>query len=88
MCAATTYGFGCLHSCGNVPWRKSELTGNWIGNPSVSEAVSTYMISLQRRKVQAGETPTSARALTAVCVFLSIIPFSSIKGGFTATLRA
>ena len=77
MRAAATYGFGRLHGCGNVPWRKSELTGSWVGNPSVFEAVSTYMLSLRRRKVRAGETPTSARALTAVCVSLPIVLISS-----------
>ncbi|KAF8807125.1 hypothetical protein BYT27DRAFT_7222995 [Phlegmacium glaucopus] len=35
-----------------------------VGNPSVSEKVSSYMVSLCCRKVQAGETATSARAIT------------------------
>ena len=66
MRAAATYGFGRLHHLGIAPWRQSEVTGKWIGNPSVSETVSTYMISLRRRKVCAGETPTSAKAITVV----------------------
>ncbi|KAJ3846627.1 hypothetical protein EV368DRAFT_52526 [Lentinula lateritia] len=34
------------------------------GNPSVSSLVSSYMVSLRRRKVQGGEAATSARAIT------------------------
>jgi hypothetical protein len=70
MRAAATYGFGRIYGLGNVPWRKSEVNSNWIGNPSVSEVVSTYMISLRRRKVRAGEQPTSARAITAASAFI------------------
>lgn len=51
MRAAATYAFGRLHQLGNVPWHRSEVTGQWVGNPSVSETVSTYMLSLRRRKV-------------------------------------
>ncbi|KAL0566138.1 hypothetical protein V5O48_015880 [Marasmius crinis-equi] len=42
----------------------TDVTGEMAGNPSVSEKVSMYMVSLHRRKVQAGEEPTSARAIT------------------------
>ncbi|KAJ7593475.1 hypothetical protein C8J56DRAFT_756859, partial [Mycena floridula] len=64
--AACTYGFGRVHGLGNVPWHQSEVTVKWVGNPSVSETVSTYMVSLRHRKVvRAGEAPTSARAVTA-----------------------
>ncbi len=66
MRATATYGFGRLRGLGNLEWNKSEITGMWRGNPSVSQAVSTYMVSLRRRKVRAGETPTSAKAITAV----------------------
>lgn len=45
------YMFGHVHGLGNLPWHKSEISGQFVGNPSVSEAVSSYMISLQRRKV-------------------------------------
>lgn len=86
MRAAVSYGFGRVHGCGNIPWRKSELTNNWIGNPSVSELVSTYMLSLRRRKVRAGETPTSARAITVVCFYSPVTLISSIEGGFTTSL--
>ncbi|KAG7087150.1 hypothetical protein E1B28_013130 [Marasmius oreades] len=65
MRAAATFGFGHLHSLGNVTWQQSEVTGKMRGNPSVSQQVSLYMISLHRRKVKAGEEATSARAITA-----------------------
>jgi len=59
-----TYGFGRLHGLGTLPWHKSEITGQMVGNPSVSDTVSSYMVSLRGRKVQAGETATSAHAIT------------------------
>ncbi|KAJ7795520.1 DNA breaking-rejoining enzyme [Mycena olivaceomarginata] len=65
MRAAMTYGFGRLCGLvGSLPWHESESTGKMVGNPSVSETVATYMTSLRRRKVRAGETATSARAIT------------------------
>lgn len=64
MRAAATYLYARLLQLGSVPWHKSELTGNMVGNPSISEVVSTYMLSLRRRKVQKGEVPISARAIT------------------------
>ncbi|KAJ6617426.1 hypothetical protein B0H10DRAFT_2383900, partial [Mycena sp. CBHHK59/15] len=66
MRAAMTYAFGRLCSLGSLPWHTSEVTQKMVGNPSVSETVSSYMISLRRRKVRAGETATSARATTPV----------------------
>jgi hypothetical protein len=66
MRAAMTYAFGRLHHLGTLPWHKSETTGQMVGNPSVSDTVSSYMVSLRQRKVHAGETPTSARAITSV----------------------
>jgi hypothetical protein len=66
MRAAATYAFGHIHSLGSLPWHKSELTGNMSGNPSVSTIVSSYMVSLRRRKVQNGEVAMSARAITPV----------------------
>ncbi|KAJ7093975.1 hypothetical protein B0H15DRAFT_763134, partial [Mycena belliarum] len=62
--ASATYGFGRLNGLGSRPWQKSELTGEMVGNPSVSEDVSRYMVSLRKRKVRAGEVATSARAVT------------------------
>ncbi|KAF7779026.1 hypothetical protein Agabi119p4_3374 [Agaricus bisporus var. burnettii] len=64
MRAAMTYAFGRLHQLGNIPWHFNEASGRMEGNPSVSSVVSTYMLSLRRRKVQAGEAPVSARAIT------------------------
>ncbi|KAJ6482435.1 hypothetical protein C8R45DRAFT_1149643, partial [Mycena sanguinolenta] len=64
MRAAMTYAFGRLFGLGSLPWHESESTGKMVGNPSVSETVATYMTSLRRRKVRAGETATSARAIT------------------------
>ena len=50
MRAAMTYAFGRLHGLG-LPWHESESLGKMVGNPSMSTAVSTYMVSLRRRKV-------------------------------------
>src|SRR6202035_2773174 len=51
MRAAMTYAFGRLHGLGSLPWHESESLGKMVGNPSMSTAVSSYMISLRRRKV-------------------------------------
>ncbi|KAK7053588.1 DNA breaking-rejoining enzyme [Favolaschia claudopus] len=64
MRAACTYGFGRLNGLGSIPWQKSEFSGKMIGNPSISEDVSRYMVSLRKKKVRAGEIATSARAIT------------------------
>ncbi|KAH7903548.1 hypothetical protein BJ138DRAFT_1107580 [Hygrophoropsis aurantiaca] len=63
MRAAMTYAFGRLHGLGQVAWQESP-PGHWLGNPSVSSTVSSYMCSLRRRKVRGGETACSARAIT------------------------
>lgn len=68
MRASMTYAFGRIHGLGSMHWQHS--AGGMIGNPSVSEEVSRYMLSLRRRKVQAGETATSARAISAVRLLL------------------
>ncbi|KAJ3727517.1 hypothetical protein C8R42DRAFT_754999 [Lentinula raphanica] len=65
MRAAATFGFGRMCGLGNLAWHRSEFSGQMLGNPSVSETVSSYMLSLRRRKVDSGETPTSARAVSA-----------------------
>ncbi|KAN0137248.1 hypothetical protein V8E53_004958 [Lactarius tabidus] len=65
MRAAMTYAFGRLHGLGTMHWQCSTFDGSMVGNPSVSESVSRYMLSLHRRKVQAGETATSARAISS-----------------------
>ncbi|KAJ7469078.1 DNA breaking-rejoining enzyme [Mycena latifolia] len=69
MRAAATYGFGRLNGLGSLPWQKSEVSGNMLGNPSISEDVSRYMISLRKKKVRAGEVATSARAITPEIIF-------------------
>ncbi|KAI9068796.1 hypothetical protein FKP32DRAFT_1536223, partial [Trametes sanguinea] len=63
MRAAATYGFGRLQARGTLPWHRSE-SGTWRGNPSVSDRVSRYMLSLRRRKARNGEAPQSARSIT------------------------
>ncbi|KZV82571.1 hypothetical protein EXIGLDRAFT_810520, partial [Exidia glandulosa HHB12029] len=62
--AALTFLFSRIGSIGLTPWHLSPDQTKGIGNPSVSFAVSSYMISLRRRKAADGEAPTSARAMT------------------------
>jgi hypothetical protein len=76
MRAAMTYAFGHLFGLGTLPWHQSETTGKMVGNPSVSDTVSSYMVCLRRRKVQAGETATSACAITPVCLIPQFCCFS------------
>ena len=52
MRASMTYAFGRIHGLGSQSWQKSEVSGRMIGNPSVSESVATYMMSLRNRKVR------------------------------------
>ena len=61
-----TYAFGWLHGLGTLPWHQSEVTGAMVGNPSVSDTVSSYMVSLRWRKERVGKTQTSAWAITEV----------------------
>ncbi|PPQ78301.1 hypothetical protein CVT24_006499 [Panaeolus cyanescens] len=66
MRAAMTYTFGRVHGLSKQAWSEQHtLDGRLItsGNPSVSELVSRYMLSLHRRKVQKGDISTSARAI-------------------------
>ncbi|KAE9401363.1 hypothetical protein BT96DRAFT_766325, partial [Gymnopus androsaceus JB14] len=51
MRAAATFGFGRVCNLGMLAWHRSEITGKMLGNPSVSEALTSYMLSLRRRKV-------------------------------------
>jgi len=51
MRASMTYAFGRVWKLSALSWHQSEVTGRWVGNPSVSDLVSTYMLSLRRRKV-------------------------------------
>ncbi|KZV93497.1 hypothetical protein EXIGLDRAFT_612857 [Exidia glandulosa HHB12029] len=61
--AAMTHHFGREPTIGNSWWTLRE-DGSVFGNPSLSHLVSTYMVSLRRRKTRAGEAPLSARAIT------------------------
>ncbi|KAG1834301.1 hypothetical protein DFJ58DRAFT_869142 [Suillus subalutaceus] len=65
MRASMTYAFGRLSGLGNPTWHELDIGGGlMVGNPSISIEVSSYMCSLRRRKVQAGEVANSARAIT------------------------
>ncbi|KAK0492215.1 hypothetical protein EDD18DRAFT_1079783, partial [Armillaria luteobubalina] len=57
--AGITWGFRTTGRRGTERWSDQAT-----GNPSVSDLVSSYMVSLQRRKAALGETPTSSRAVT------------------------
>jgi len=51
MRATITYMFGHVLGLGTLPWHESELTGEMKGNPSVSQTLSSYMVSLRWRKM-------------------------------------
>ncbi|KAH9016345.1 hypothetical protein EDB85DRAFT_1875038, partial [Lactarius pseudohatsudake] len=83
MCASMTYAFGRIHGLGSMHWQR-DRDGRMVGNPSVSEVVSRYMLSLHRRKVKAGETATSARAISAATLhnlyhFNSRVPVRDLR---------
>ncbi|KAJ7791827.1 DNA breaking-rejoining enzyme [Mycena olivaceomarginata] len=76
MRASMTYAFGRLCGLGSLPWHESEVTGRMVGNPSVSETVATYMMSLRRRKTS--KLPTDwgggrARRLLILAYVLSFL---------------
>ncbi|KAK0463169.1 uncharacterized protein EV420DRAFT_1639278 [Desarmillaria tabescens] len=50
-----TYGFQRAGGWGKTLWDKATAAGN----PSISELVSSYMLSLRRRKIAKGDAPTS-----------------------------
>jgi len=55
MRASMTHVFGCVLGIGSLPWKQAiSLDGkvHFEGNLLISEKVSTYMVSLRRRKVQ------------------------------------
>ena len=52
MCASMTHIFGHNFELGSTPWVKDRQTGRTFGNPSVSEKVATYMVSLHNKKVR------------------------------------
>jgi len=52
--ASMTYAFGRIYGIGSQAWQRSTNangTVSKIGNPSISEEVSRYLLSLRRRKV-------------------------------------
>ena len=74
-----TYAFGRLHGLGTLPWHQSEIMGTMVGNPSISDTVSSYMVSLRRRKVRAGETQTSARAITLIVLLACVVDSDTVN---------
>jgi hypothetical protein len=55
MRAAMSHKFGRDYQLGTMPWVENpSIPGKYVGNPSLSVAVSQYMISLRRRKVSTG----------------------------------
>lgn len=60
MRASMTYGFGRIGTCGNTPWHQSDQ-GEWRGNPSISNQLSRYMVSLRKRKVDTVTTYITAQ---------------------------
>ena len=51
MRASMTHIFWRDFELESTPWVKDQKTGHVFGNPSVSEKVATYMVSLRNRKV-------------------------------------
>ncbi|KAG2363600.1 hypothetical protein BDR07DRAFT_1483459 [Suillus spraguei] len=67
-----TYGHAqkMLHGLGNMHWHESDAgDGTMVGNPSILVEVLSFMCSLWRHKVQAGEVANSARAITSEILF-------------------
>lgn len=75
-----TYAFGRIHGLGNLPWHQTEVSGQakMVGNPSVSDTVSSYMVSLRRQKVSI-YLPISGPVL------YSIMEYVQVHAGETAT---
>ncbi|KAJ7499117.1 DNA breaking-rejoining enzyme [Mycena latifolia] len=89
MRAAMMYTFGRIHRLGSVPWQEGfPGSGRMLGNPSVSEIVSSYMVSLRRRKARlsnpsfAGETSISSRAITPE-ILLNLYNYNNSNGRST-----
>ncbi|KAG1833269.1 DNA breaking-rejoining enzyme [Suillus subalutaceus] len=83
MRASMTYAFGRLSGLGNLTWHESDIGGGlMVGNPSISIKVSSYMCSLRRRKVQAGEVANSARAITSE-ILLKLYHYNHLPENWT-----
>ncbi|KAG2353910.1 hypothetical protein BDR07DRAFT_1307851 [Suillus spraguei] len=67
MRASMIYAFGKLHGLGNMHWHESDAgDGTMVGHPLILVEVSSFMCSLRRCKVQAGEVANSAHAIISV----------------------
>jgi hypothetical protein len=55
------------YECRKTTWSVEIRDGESIckGNPSLSQKVTEYMLSLKRRKIQSGEIAVSEKALTS-----------------------
>ncbi|KAF9471372.1 hypothetical protein BDN70DRAFT_786648, partial [Pholiota conissans] len=80
--AAMTHIFGRIFNLGRTVWYRDENSGRMRGNPSCSERVASYMISLRRRKACMGESITSARAITSA-TFLKMYDFNHHEENWT-----
>ncbi|KAF9016828.1 hypothetical protein BDP27DRAFT_1280690, partial [Rhodocollybia butyracea] len=78
MRAAATFGFGRVHGLGMLAWHRSEVSGKMLGNPSVSETLTSYMLSLRCRKTLKGEISLSAHAVTSVSLVMFIVPMCNL----------
>jgi len=65
--ATISYIVGGKYECRKTTWSVENTNDGVIcrGNPSLSEKVTEYMVSLKRRKIQAGEISVSEKALSA-----------------------
>ncbi|KLO05934.1 hypothetical protein SCHPADRAFT_838709 [Schizopora paradoxa] len=64
MRAAMSHQYGRVFKHGMQPFTENPIKpGTYNGNPSMSDDISQYMISLRRRKVRGGETVVSAKAM-------------------------
>ncbi|KAJ7606583.1 hypothetical protein DFH06DRAFT_1019210, partial [Mycena polygramma] len=69
MRAAVSFRFARIQSAAGITWHKSEVSSKMVGNPATATVVSKYFVSLKRRKAQAGEATTSARAVTQDIIY-------------------
>jgi len=50
MRAAMTYAFSHIHGLGMLAWHSDAFTQQMAGNPSMANAITSYMLSLKNRK--------------------------------------
>ncbi len=81
MRSSATYGFGRIHSRGNMSWHS--LDGKeYLGNPSISTLVARYMLALKRRKV------LSSQILIRNYASYSLIIIQHARGELSMSSRA